>query len=467
VKEFTNVYVKDLSPEIKEEDLPNHFGQFGQIKSAVIMRDEEGKSKGFAFINSDTADAAGKCVDEMNGKEVNGKTVYVGRAQKKAEREAELKQKFEQLRQEQMMKYQGVNLYVKNLDDDMDDDKLRGIFDQFGTITSCKVMRDGKGNSKGFGFVCYTSPEEATKAVTEMNGKIIGSKPLFVALAQRKDARRAQLEARHQAHAKMGGVPGPQMGYPPQGPMFYQQPRGFMYPPMGGGRGGWMGPMPGGPMGVQNRGDPRSHGQYSLMPVPGQGRGGPSGMPNGAGSPGNRGPRAGPGGPGGMPQGARGPSQPGQGAGGRGAGGRGVGGPPSGPPPSGLPAGAPGIRYNDNVRNTASRPAPSTASSDAPEPAVAPPGGPGATAPLTIKALAAAPEKQKKQLIGEQLFPLIKAREPNLAGKITGMLLEMDNGELIHLLESPAALGEKIAEALAVLQAHESAAQEGEEEETE
>ena len=71
---------------------------------------------------------------------------------------------------------------------------------------------------------------------------------------------------------------------------------------------------------------------------------------------------------------------------------------------------------------------------------------------MTIKALAAAPEKQQKQIIGEQLFPRIKLQEPNLAGKITGMLLEMDNGELIHLLESQQALHDKINEAMAVLE---------------
>ena len=75
----------------------------------------------------------------MNGNEFNGRPLYVGRAQKKAERQAELREKFERLKMERINRYQGVNLYVKNLDDTIDDDKLRKEFAQFGTITSAKV----------------------------------------------------------------------------------------------------------------------------------------------------------------------------------------------------------------------------------------------------------------------------------------------------------------------------------------
>lgn len=96
--------------------------------------------------------------------------------------------------------------------------------------------------------------------------------------------------------------------------------------------------------------------------------------------------------------------------------------------------------------------------------------------PLTASMLAAAPLMDQKQLlgvasfifapppllyrlkqhvfanplslccdtIGERLYPLIHALHPNLAGKITGMLLEIDNSELLHMLESPESLHSKV-----------------------
>jgi polyadenylate-binding protein len=58
-------------------------------------------------------------------------------------------------------------------------------------------MYDDAGRSKGFGFVCFEKSDNAHKAVTEMNNKIICNKPLYVALAQRKEDRKAQLASQY------------------------------------------------------------------------------------------------------------------------------------------------------------------------------------------------------------------------------------------------------------------------------
>jgi len=436
---YTNVYIKNLAPEVTDDELTKIVTEFGDITSCVIMKDDKGNSKGFGFVNFKEPEAAAKAVDTLQGKEHKGKTLYAGRAQKKAERSAVLKAKFDEVRQERIAKYQGMNLYVKNLADDVDDDKLREEFTAAGTITSAKVMKDEKGKSKGFGFVCMSSPDEATRAVTEMNGKMLKGKPLYVALAQRKEVRKAQLEQQMAQRMAMGAArpagPGGMPGMPPFGaPMpFYAAGPGGMGPR---GPAGYPGPFPGpfpGPRGMP--GGP-GRGPRGMQGPPGPpGPYGPYGAPMMMGGPpGPRGPRGGRGGRGG-PAGFQGPPPEGfgpqqgfQGRGGRGQGrgagrGRGPAGAPPPPPPA-PPA-------------AADRPAADAASQ-----------------PLNAAMLAAASPEQQKQMIGERLFPQVAKLQPDLAGKITGMLLEMDNAELLMLLDSTEALQAKVTEAIDVLKQH-------------
>jgi polyadenylate-binding protein len=231
----------------------------------------------------------------------------------------------------------------------------------------------------------------------------VQGKPIYVALAQRRDVRRVQLEQQYQQRAGMLGPgprgpmpvypPGapPQLFYPP-GPMGPRGPPGMMNPYM----------MAGPGRGMPGRG-PRGMMQPQGMVMPG-GMAGPRGGGRGA-----RGPRGG-----------RGEFARGRGPGGRGGrGGRGEGAPP--------PAAA------------------AAAAAQTTEPAA-----PEAGAPLTAAVLANAPPEQQKQLLGERLFPLVAGLQPDLAGKITGMLLEMDNTELLMLLESPEALEAKVDEAVEV-----------------
>jgi len=483
---YTNVYVKNLDPSVTDEEMLDLFKPFGEITSHMLAKDAEGKSRGFGFVNFKEHDQAVKAVEALQDKEFKGKTIYVGRAQKKSERQEELARKIEAQRQERLNKYQDVNLYIKNLDDSIDDEKLRQIFAPYGTITSAKVVADEKGNSKGFGFVCFSAPEEALKALNEVNGRMISGKPIYVALAQRKEARRQQLEAQY-AQRRMpqqaGYFPAPGM-YPGAPQMYYPmlqqaaRQQGFYPMPMMPQRPRFANPQAGArPATYQAIG-----GMYQNQPMAaavrprggnnaGRQRTGPQGVPAQGGMV-----------PQGLPLGAQ-------------AGGR----PAAGLMPGQIPAGMPGavpivnpaaagqpqqqspqqlaqqqqrrqqpaqgqqqpaVKFTANARNQPAAAAPA---------AGAAPINP-AEAPLAefTSLLASAPPEDQKNMIGERIFTQIQGRHPELAGKITGMLLEMDNSELLLLLQAPEALNAKVDEALAVLRAHQEqqAATEGKEGET-
>ncbi|WOL15250.1 polyadenylate-binding protein 4-like [Canna indica] len=236
---FTNLYMKNLDQDITEELIKLKFSQFGKISSVNIAKDDNGNSKGFGFVNFENPDSAKRALEVMNGLPLGNNTLYVARAQKKAERLQILRHLYEQKKNEQMRKYMASNVYVKNLDDAVDDNALRERFSEFGNITSAKVMLDDKGRSKGFGFVCYTTPEEANNAVNNLRGCMFYSKPLYVAIAQRKEERQAQLQL-HYAQ-RMAGSPAAVLptGYTP---LYYapssvvpQVPprQGLMYQPFG------------------------------------------------------------------------------------------------------------------------------------------------------------------------------------------------------------------------------------------
>ncbi|KAJ7389282.1 Polyadenylate-binding protein 4 [Desmophyllum pertusum] len=304
-KKFTNVYVKNFGEDMDEDRFKTLVDKFGKVLSLKVVVGDQGNAKGFGFVSFETPEEAQDAVEELSGKEYNGQKLYAARAQKRAERQMDLKSQFEKRKIERINRYQGVNLYVKNLDDTIDDARLREEFSAYGTITSAKVMMDDKTNSKGqhyqtlgFGFVCFSSPEEATKAVTEMNGRILVSKPLYVALAQRKEERKAQLAAQHMqriAGLRMQQAAGQQVGQVfPQAGAFYMQPlaqagqRPFFTPQMQQVRPRWQ-PMqpqqqvrPSGMQGMPGAGQvPRARGIRQVPPrgVPGQqqpGGGGPT-----------------------------------------------------------------------------------------------------------------------------------------------------------------------------------------------
>jgi len=425
---FTNVYIKYLDESFcSEEKLRELFSKFGEITSIYIPKKEDTEiPHGVAFVNFKEPDSANQAVEEMNETDVAGKRLYVSRAQKKPERDAVLRARHESWKIERLKKHQGINLFVKNLNDDIDDEQLKAIFAPYGEITSCKIMRDSRGNSKGFGFVCYANQADANKAVAELTGQMIGNKPIYVALAQSKEHRKAHLERLHAANSAAQPV------YATQGAhIFYPQPGvpAQINPALAATAGRGVSPFLNHQY-MMGRGAPMVAGRgFAPGGVPPMA--GPYDMNNAGGMPGQR-----------RGQGRQGP---------RGPGGAGRGGPPQGGRGrGGQAAGQQQIRYTATARNAGNPNVPQVppqAAMAMPDPASQMPGANGQT-PLTIEVLANASKEEQKQMLGERLYPLIREKEPQLAGKITGMIIEMDNAEILHLLESPEALNQNIKEAL-------------------
>lgn len=485
---WTNLYVKQFPVTWDEAKLREIFSAFGPIGNIMLSRDETGKSKGFGFVNMGDHESAVKAVENLHEKTFEEAettfSLYVSKAQKKAERARELKSRRDQLNAERVTKYQGMNLYVKNIADSISDEAFREAFAPFGTITSARIMRDEAKTSRGFGFVCYSSAEEAAKAVAEMNGKVIGGKPLVVTFYQRKEIRRVQLAASYAPNMRFPqnvnpGMPLPFMGmYLPQGQNFAQGgPRGQPFPfpgaPMAPGRGA----PAGAPRGNPQFGGPRPGNFYGGVPqygVPPQGvpqvPGGYKPRPQGAGAPypipmQGAIPAAFPGAPQGQNR-RPGPAVPPQAMGMPGAA-RGPLPPQAMPRPMGYPA-APvqmppqqqqqfrGLKFTSQARNQVGPQGVVDAQGvipSQPMPTLVPtPAMDFATVLLSTLDPAA-----QKNMIGEKLYPLIHNLTPDQAGKITGMLLEMDNGELLNLIESPDALNSKVLEAQTVLRNHQQA----------
>jgi cold-inducible RNA-binding protein len=82
------IYVGNLSYRTVEDQLTQQFSKFGQISNTVIVMDRAtNRSKGFGFITFDNETAAQQAVQEMNGKEIDGRTVKVSIAKPPKERE--------------------------------------------------------------------------------------------------------------------------------------------------------------------------------------------------------------------------------------------------------------------------------------------------------------------------------------------------------------------------------------------
>lgn len=157
--------------------------------SVSIMRDEAGNSKGFGFVCYEKPEDANKALEQEHGRVLGDKTLYVAKAEKKADRQKALEKSTAK-----------VNVYIRNFDKQVTEGDLKSFFNEFGEVRNVKIMvttlPNGQVESKGFGFVCFKQPEHAQKVV-ELAGNnqlILQGKQIFAAFFENKQTRKQKFE---------------------------------------------------------------------------------------------------------------------------------------------------------------------------------------------------------------------------------------------------------------------------------
>ena len=239
-QENCSIYIKNIpSKYSKIEKLKEIFSKFGKIVFSKLFQDNNDRP--YAIIVFAEAQSANKAKEEMNDKKLDEKDeigLYVDLLQKKSERKRMLITKIGDINNKLNQEFKNCNLHIKNLPYNLTEEKLKEIFSKCGEVKSVKIdkfiLQTKKNDqfveseeSKGFGYVCFTTEEAAKKAKEEFDGKTLpgfeeSKRPILINFFMPKNERKQFLNniqaSQNQNYPYMPpGMP----GYPP-----------YMYPPM-------------------------------------------------------------------------------------------------------------------------------------------------------------------------------------------------------------------------------------------
>jgi len=161
----TSLYVGELDPTVTEAMLYEIFSMVGPVSSIRVCRDAvTRRSLGYAYVNYLNGPDAERALEQLNYSLIKNKACRIMVSQ----------------RDPALRKTGAGNIFLKNLDETIDNKALHDTFAAFGNILSCKVALDEAGVSKGYGFVHFDTGDAADAAIANVNGMLLNDKIVFV-----------------------------------------------------------------------------------------------------------------------------------------------------------------------------------------------------------------------------------------------------------------------------------------------
>ncbi|KAI8113732.1 hypothetical protein M9435_003725 [Picochlorum sp. BPE23] len=168
-------FVGSIDLAVSEEILWELFTQVAPVVHVYLPKDRvTGEHQGYGFVELKSEEDAAYAIKVLNMVKLYGKPIRVAPAS-----------------QDKDSGDVGANLFIGNLDPDVDETLLHTTFSAFGeVVNNPKVMRDPEtGASKGFGFVSFADFEASDAAIDVMDGQYLGGRPISVGYAFKKDAK--------------------------------------------------------------------------------------------------------------------------------------------------------------------------------------------------------------------------------------------------------------------------------------
>eukprot|EP00440_Ansanella_granifera_P014470 gb/GFBE01015725.1/.p1 GENE.gb/GFBE01015725.1/~~gb/GFBE01015725.1/.p1 ORF type:complete len:254 (+),score=63.47 gb/GFBE01015725.1/:1-762(+) len=168
------IYVGNLDPKIDEEVLWELMVQCGPVANIHLPRDKITQThQGYGFVEFKNEEDADYTIKIMNMIRLFGKPIRCNKSS-----------------QDKRSNEVGANLFIGNLEPEVDEKMLYDTFSAFGVLLFAKVMRDpDTGTSRGFGFISYDTFEASDAALAGMNGQFLCNRPISCSYAYKKETK--------------------------------------------------------------------------------------------------------------------------------------------------------------------------------------------------------------------------------------------------------------------------------------
>jgi nucleolin len=178
-----NLFAGNLSWNVDEDWLRREFEEFGELAGVRIMTEREtGRSRGFGYVEYVEASSAKAAYEAKKDSEIDGRTINLDYAKPRDATQQSAPRDKAQTRARSygdQTSPESSTLFIGNLSFNTNEDVVRETFQEQGTILGIRLPTDPEsGRPKGFGYIEFSSVDEARQAMSDLNGADVGGRAI-------------------------------------------------------------------------------------------------------------------------------------------------------------------------------------------------------------------------------------------------------------------------------------------------